>query len=138
MRPDIPGAFVDLPGAVVDLRGTDVGLPGAVVLVFEESGPRPPTGGVYERAFARLEGQGPAKEKVDAEVELLKIQAKVCEKDVILKEASAIGAAIANKGAEIANMAAAIANLKSIMETGMLTEEQMAECRNKLFILGMD
>ena len=69
---------------------------------------------------------------------MLKMQAKVCEKDVVLKEASAMGAAIANKGAEIANKAAAIANLKTIMETGMLTEEQMAECRNKMFILGME
>jgi hypothetical protein len=50
-------------------------------------------------------------------VELLKVQARVCEKDVALKEASAIGAAIANKRAEIANKAAAIANLKTIMET---------------------
>jgi hypothetical protein len=95
-------------------------------------------GGFYERAFARLEGQGPAQEKIDAEVELLKVQARVFEKDVALKEASAIGAAIANKGAKIANKAAAIANLKTIMEIVMLTEEQMAECRNKLFILGME
>jgi hypothetical protein len=80
---------------------------------------RSPTsdGGFYERAFARLEGQGSTKEKIDAEVELLKFKAKVCEKDVALKEASAIGAAFANKGAEIPNKATAIANLKTIMET---------------------
>ena len=69
---------------------------------------------------------------------MLKIQAKVCEKDIVLKEASAIGAAIAIKGAEIANKTATIANLKTIMRTGMLTEKQMAECRNKVFILGME
>jgi len=74
-------------------------------------------GGFYERDFARLEGQGLAKEKIDAEVELLKLHARVCEKDVALKEASAIGAGIANKGAGIANKASAIANLKTIMET---------------------
>ena len=68
---------------------------------------------------------------MDAEVELLKLQAKLCEKDLAIKEASAIGAVLANKGAKIAN-------LKTIMETGMLTTEQMAEARNKLFELAME
>ncbi len=101
---------------------------------------RTPTseGGFYERAISRLEGQGPAKEKVEAEVELLKVQAKLCEKDIVLKDASAHGVVIANAGAEIANKAARIANLKTIMETGMLTEEQMAEARTKMFILAME
>ncbi len=88
-------------------------------------------GGFYERAFARLEGHGPSKEKDNAEVALLKIQAKLCEEDLITKKA-------ASKGAEIANRAAQIANLKTIMETGLLGEEEMADCRKKLYKLGSE
>jgi len=89
--------------------------------------------GLYERAFARLDNQVTLKEKVDAEVEveLLKVQARLCEKDLAIKYASAIEDVIANKGAKIAN-------LMSIMEAGMLAEAQMVEARNKLFELGTD
>jgi len=61
-------------------------------------------------------------------VALLKIQAKICEEDLITKKA-------ASKGAEIANRAAQIANLKSIMEMGELGEEEKADCRKKLYKL---
>ncbi len=88
-------------------------------------------GGFYERAFSRLEEQGTSKEKLDAEVELLKAQALLCKKDSMVKDHAAKGAEIANKGAQIAN-------IKSIMETGVLTKEQMVECRTRLFILGIE
>ncbi len=88
-------------------------------------------GGFYKRAFARLEGNGPSKEKDDAEVALLKIQSKLCEEDLITKKA-------ASKGAEIAKRAAQIANLQSIMETGLLGEEEMVNCRKKLYKLGSE
>ena len=81
-------------------------------------------GGFYERAFARLEGHGPSKDKEDAEVALLKIQAKLCEEDLVTKKAT-------SKGAQIAN-------LKSVMETGQLDEEEMAVCRKTLYKLATD
>ncbi len=87
--------------------------------------------GFYERAISRLDNHGTSKEKVDAEVELLKLQAKLCEKDMAIKEVSVAGAVIANKGAKIAN-------LRSIIDSGLLTESQMVDARNKLFELGMD
>jgi hypothetical protein len=88
-------------------------------------------GGFYERAFARLEGQGPSKAKEEAEVALLQAQAKICEEELITRKAT-------SKGAEIANRAALIANLKSVMETGELGEEEMAECRKRLYKLCID
>jgi hypothetical protein len=88
-------------------------------------------GDFYERAFARLEGSGPSKQKEDAEVALLHAQAQLCVEKLITEKA-------ATKGAEIANRAAQIANLKSIMETGELGDEEMAQCRKKLYILAME
>jgi hypothetical protein len=95
-------------------------------------------GGFYERAFARLEGHGPSREKEEAEVSLLKAQAKLCEEELIAKKATSKGLEISNKGAEIANRAAQIANLRSIMETGELGVEEMADCRKKLYQLGTE
>ena len=86
-------------------------------------------GGFYERAFARMEGNGPSKEKEAPEVALLQMQAKLCEEELVTKKA-------ATKGVEIANRSAQIANLKSIMDTGLLGEEEMADCRKKLYKLG--
>ena len=60
--------------------------------------------GFFERAYARLEGQGPSKEKDNAEVPLLKAQAKLCEEKLITEKAATKGAEIANQGAEIANL----------------------------------
>ena len=51
--------------------------------------------GFFERAYARLEGHGPSKEKDNAEVALLKAQAKLCEEKLITEK-------VATKGAEIA------------------------------------
>ena len=76
------------------------------------------------RLFARLEGHGPSKEKEDAEVALLKIQAKICEEDLVTKKAT-------SKGAQIAN-------LKSVMETGELDKEKMAACRKRLYKLATE
>jgi hypothetical protein len=87
--------------------------------------------GFFERACARLKGQGPSKEKDKAEVALLKAQAKLCEEKMITEKA-------ATKGAEITNRAAQIANLNCIMETGELGDEEMAACRKRLYVLAMD
>ena len=62
---------------------------------------------------------------------LLKAQARLCESKMITEAA-------ATKGAEIANRAAQIANLKTIMETGELGADEMAECRKRLFKLAME
>ncbi len=78
-----------------------------------------------------MEGHEPSKKREAVEVALLHIQAKLCEEELVTKKA-------ATKGAEIANRSAQIANLKSIMETGLLGEEEMADCRKKLYKLGTE
>ena len=88
-------------------------------------------GGFYERDFARLEGQGSFKEKEEVEVALLKAQALVCEKDVMLND----------HDVEIKNATAKgalIANLMTILGTGQLIKEQMVTCKDEIFMLGMD
>ena len=92
----------------------------------------------YEKVFARMDGNGTSKEKEDAEVALLKIQAKLCEEDLITKKAASKGAELANQGVAIANRAAQIANLKTIMETGELGEEEMVDCRKRLYKLATE
>jgi hypothetical protein len=92
-------------------------------------------GGFYERAFARLDGHGSSKEKEDAEVALLKAQAKLCEEELITRKVATKGAEIANQGVEIANRAAQIANLKTIMEPRELGVEEMGDCRKRLYKL---
>ena len=72
-----------------------------------------------------------SKEKEEAEVALLKAQAVVCAEDAAMKKAESKGMEIANKGAQIAN-------LRSIMDSGELTPEQMAECRIMLYKLGTE
>ncbi len=77
-----------------------------------------------------LGGQGSSKEKEDAEVALLKAQALVCEKDVMLKDQDVEIKKAAANGAKIAN-------ITTIMATGQLSEEQMEACRKQIFMLGM-
>ncbi len=78
-----------------------------------------------------MEEHGPSKKKEAPEVALLQIQAKLCEEELVTKKA-------VTKGAEIANRSAQIANLKSIMDTGLLGEEETADCRKKLYKLGTE
>jgi hypothetical protein len=82
-------------------------------------------------AFARLRGNGPSKDKEEAEVALLKAQVLVCEKDMWIKDQDVEIKKATSKGAKIAI-------LTTVMSTGHLTNEQMVACRNTLFMLGMD
>ena len=66
----------------------------------------------------------------EAELKLLISQAEVVAEEVVMKKKAAAGA-------EIANAAAQIANLKSAIETGTLTQEQIVACRDMIFLLGM-